>query len=257
MGDSEGQQKSASEASGLPAWVKPVGLLAIVVVLIVVARVFNLGEQLKALEGWIDGLGAWAPLVFIAVYIGATVLAIPGTPLTVAAGALFGALWGVVYVSIASTLGACICFIVARYLARDAVRRSLEGKPKFEKLDRMTEKQGALIVAITRLVPIFPFNLLNYGFGLTRVRFWHYALVSWVCMIPGTMLYVIGPAAVVEGLQRGEIPWVLVGVFVATIVALVIIVKFARSRLEEVREETPGVKADKSEEKNAEENEHG
>lgn len=214
-------------------WLKPVAVIVVVLALFVLARVFDAGQLLEDARAWIDGLGSWGPVAFALVYIGATVLAVPGTPLTVAAGVLFGAFRGVVLVSIASTVGASLCFLVARYVARDAVTEWLRGRPKFEKLDGLALRHGAVMVAVTRLIPLFPFNLLNYGFGLTRVPFWQYVLVSWACMLPGTVLYVVGPSAVAEGLRRGEVPWGLVGVLVLTAVVLYAVIRVARGKLED------------------------
>ena len=121
--------------------------------------------------------------------------------MTAAAGALFGSFWGVVYVNIAATIGAALAFLVARYWARRAVVNWLQGNARFQKLDALTSKHGAVIVAVTRLVPLFPFNLLNYGFGLTRVGFWTYLFWSWLCMLPGTVLYVVGTDAVLTALR--------------------------------------------------------
>jgi len=148
----------------------------------------------------------------------------------VAAGALFGSILGVISVSIASTLGASLAFLVARYFARDAVARWLSANEKFRRLDKMTEEHGAIIVALTRLVPIFPFNLLNYGFGLTRVRFWTYVFWSWLCMLPGTVLYVVGADAVIQAITEGKVPWALLGVILAFVVLLTFLVRHARRR---------------------------
>jgi uncharacterized membrane protein YdjX (TVP38/TMEM64 family) len=136
-------------------------------------------------------------------------------------------------VSIGSTLGASLAFLTARYLARDAVGRWLSGNEKFQRLDRLTEKHGAVIVAVTRLVPLFPFNLLNYGFGLTRVSFWTYLFWSWLCMLPGTIVYLVGTDAVIRAATTGEVPWIIVGVFVAALAAVILAVRFAKKRLQE------------------------
>ncbi|MDP7423361.1 MAG: TVP38/TMEM64 family protein, partial [bacterium] len=168
-----------------------------------------------------------------------------GSALTAGAGILFGSTLGVVCVSIASTLGAGLAFLVARYFARQSVEGWLAGNDTFRKLDEMTGRHGAIIVAITRLVPIFPFNLLNYGFGLTRVSFWTYVLWSWLCMLPGTVLYVVGADAITSGIAKGEIPWGLLGVLAAVIVVLVFLVKMAKNKIEddggdtEVEDELP------------------
>jgi uncharacterized membrane protein YdjX (TVP38/TMEM64 family) len=166
-------------------------------------------------------------------YAAAVVAALPGSALTVAAGALFGSVLGVIVVSIASTLGAALSFLVARYFARGAVAGWLSDKEKFRRLDRMTEEQGAIIVALTRLVPIFPFNLLNYGFGLTRVPFWTYVFWSWLCMLPGTVLYVVGADVVTKAVVQGEVPWLLVGALVAAAAVLAVLVRQARRKLQD------------------------
>ena len=206
--------------------------VVVIALLMVGAKVFGLGDRLGDLRDWIDGLGPLGAAVFIALYVIAVVAAIPGSALTVAAGALFGSLWGIIWVSIASTAGACCAFLIARYIARDAVVRWLSHNEKFRRLDRLTEDHGAVIVALTRLVPLFPFNLLNYGFGLTRVRFGTYFLWSWLCMLPGTVLYVVGADALTDGLSSGEIPWALVATLAGAALVLFFLVRIARKRLQ-------------------------
>lgn len=213
-------------------WVRPLLLGLALVAMLVAAKVFGLGVRLGELRTWILGLGAWGPVVFIALYAVAVVAAIPGSVLTIAAGAMFGSVLGVGVVSIASTLGAAMAFAVARWFARDSVARWLSRSEKFAKLDRMTNEHGAIMVAITRLVPLFPFTLLNYGFGLTRVPFRTYVLWSWICMLPGTILYVVGADAVTKGLAEGRVPWPLVGVVVAVSVILFFVVRRARRALQ-------------------------
>jgi uncharacterized membrane protein YdjX (TVP38/TMEM64 family) len=214
-------------------WVRPLGLVLAVVALLVVARAAGLGGRLGELRAWILGLGAWGPAVFVALYAVAVVAAVPGSVLTVAAGAMFGSVLGVVLVSVAATLGATGAFMVSRWFAREAVSRWLSGNEKFATLDALTERHGAIIVAITRLVPLFPFNLLNYGFGLTRVPLRTYVLWSWLCMLPGTVLYVVGADAVTKGLAEGRVPWALVGALVAVGIVLTLLVRRARRLLAE------------------------
>ena len=148
----------------------------------------------------------------------------------------------------ASTLGAALAFAVARWFARDSVTRWLGDNERFAALDRMTAEHGAIMVAITRLVPIFPFTLLNYGFGLTGVRFGTYVLWSWLCMLPGTILYVVGADAVTKGLAEGRVPWSLVGVVVAVAVGLTLVVRRARRSLQNTEPDQlaePGVSNDR------------
>ncbi|MBI1374371.1 MAG: hypothetical protein GC159_16765 [Phycisphaera sp.] len=221
------------------AWVKPAILLIVVVGLFVAAKVFHLGQYLTSARGWIESLGPWGPIAFIAIYVIACVAMVPGTVLTAAAGGLFGGLWGTVYVSIGSTLGATLCFVISRYFARDSIHQWLSGNERFARLDRLTESHGGWIVAITRLVPVFPFNLLNYGFGLTRVRLWHYVLLSWLCMLPGTVMYVVGADAIFKGIREGRVPWELVGVVGGVLALLTGLTWFARGKLRSVEQDTP------------------
>jgi uncharacterized membrane protein YdjX (TVP38/TMEM64 family) len=230
-----GMTEKKGKAQGL--W-RPIALIAVIVAMLVAARVFGIGEYIGALRDWIQSLGSLGPVVFVLLYAVAVVAALPGSALTVAAGALFGSVQGVIVVSIASTLGASLSFLVGRYFAREAVASWLSDKEKFQKLDQLTEQQGAIIVAITRLVPIFPFNLLNYGFGLTRVPFWTYVFWSWLCMLPGTVLYVVGADVVTKAVVQGEVPWPLVAALVATAAILTVIVRQARRRLQD-READP------------------
>src|SRR5262245_51294196 len=120
---------------------------------------------------WIEGLGFWAPLVFILGYVVATVAFIPGSLLTGASGYLFGLVYGTLYTFVGATLGSSAAFLVARYLARGWVERKIAGNPRFAAIDRAVGKEGLKIVVLLRLSPVFPFNLLNYSLGLTRVRF--------------------------------------------------------------------------------------
>ncbi len=217
---------------------KPIALIAVVVLLFALALTFDLGDRLAGLEAWIEGLGPWGPLAFIVLYVVATVAMVPGTGPSVIAGGLFGAIWGTVYVSIGSTIGAALCFLIARHFARDAAARWLRGRATFEKLDRLVETRGAWIVAITRLVPVFPYNLLNYGFGLTGVPFGTYVVVSWIFMIPGTLLYVAGGDALAQALREGRVSGTTIVLVGAVLASLVAIGYFARKRLRSTRTST-------------------
>jgi uncharacterized membrane protein YdjX (TVP38/TMEM64 family) len=216
---------------------RPIALLVFIIVILVLSYVFGIGEKLAALRGWIEALGALGPAVFILIYAGAVVAALPGSAITIIAGAIFGSVLGVIVVSIASTLGAAFAFLVGRYFARDAIAKWLSKRERFKKLDDLTEKHGAVIVALVRIVPIFPFNIVNYGFGLTRVRFWTYVFWSWVCMLPGTVLYVVGTDAISQAIIQKKVPWPLIGVLVGVGILLVVLVKFARRRLHEEDQE--------------------
>ncbi len=146
------------------------------------------GPWMTGALDWIAGLGALAPVAFIAIYIVACVAFVPGSILTIGAGVIFGVVRGSIYVSIAATLGATAAFLVGRYLAREWVSARLEGTAKFKAIDEAVGREGWKIVVLTRLSPVFPFNLLNYAYGLTRVSLRDYFLASWAGMIPGTIL---------------------------------------------------------------------
>jgi pyruvate/2-oxoglutarate dehydrogenase complex dihydrolipoamide dehydrogenase (E3) component/uncharacterized membrane protein YdjX (TVP38/TMEM64 family) len=211
---------------------RPILLLIVLIAFLVLAKVFNVGEKLGALRDWLVTLGPWGPLVFILIYIVAVVAALPGAAITIAAGALFGSVLGVILVNIGATIGASLAFLIGRYFARQAVVNWLSKSDKFQKLDQLTEEHGDIMVALTRLVPIFPFNLLNYGFGLTKVPFWTYVFYTWLCTLPGTILYVVGADAVAKALREGRIPWPLVGAFLVALVFLTLLVRSARRKLQ-------------------------
>ncbi|HBC40943.1 MAG TPA: TVP38/TMEM64 family protein [Pseudanabaena sp.] len=138
---------------------------------------------------WIESLGYVGGIIFILIYILATIAFIPGSALTLGAGTLFGVIWGSLYVFIGATLGAIIAFLIGRYLARDWISKKIQDNEKFAAIDRAVTHAGFKIVLLTRLSPAFPFNLLNYAFGVTGVRLKEYAIAS-IGMIPGTVMYV-------------------------------------------------------------------
>jgi len=213
--------------------IKPILLLVVVVAIIVISAKMGVGEKLGALQDWIRSLGVLGPLAFMVVYAVATVAALPGSALSIVAGAVFGPVLGVVTVIFAATLGASLAFLVSRYFARNSIEKWLEGNEKFRRLDELTARHGDIMVAITRLVPLFPFNLLNYGFGLTRVAFKTYVVWSFVCMLPGTILYVVGSAAVAEAVREGKVPWLLVVVVALILGIIVVLGRQARKKLKE------------------------
>jgi uncharacterized membrane protein YdjX (TVP38/TMEM64 family) len=226
------KKQGTTGARGKDIW-RLVLFAAVVLSLIVLARVFGLGERLQELRDWIAGMGNLGMAAYVGLYIVAVVAAVPGLPISIAGAAIFGAFKGVILVSIGSTLGASLAFLIARYLARDAVYRRLSENDKFRRLDRLTEQHGAVIVAITRLVPLFPFNLLNYGYGLTRIPFWTYAFWSWLCMLPGTIVYLVGTDALVTAATTGDVPWLIVGVFVVALAGVILAVRIASGKLKD------------------------
>jgi uncharacterized membrane protein YdjX (TVP38/TMEM64 family) len=214
-------------------------VLYIVIGLVVLAALIlggrKAGAYVPQFAQWVESLGVWGPVVFILGYAVATVAFIPGSLLTLAAGAIFGLAKGTVYTLIGATLGASAAFLVARYLARGAIERRIAGNPKFAAIDRAVGREGFKIVALLRLSPVFPFNLLNYALGLTRVSFLQY-LAACMAMLPGTLLYVyygkaagsLAEAASGAGVEKGAESWILLGVgLVATIVVTTFVTRLA------------------------------
>jgi len=140
-----------------------------------------------ALQRALRDAGAWGPLLYMAVYAAGTVLSLPGAILTLAAGAFFGPMLGAFYALTGATIGATVAFAIARYLASDWVARRAGGRTR--QLIEGVEQEGWRFVAFVRLVPLFPFNLVNYALGLTRIRMLDYALASYVFMLPGAFAY--------------------------------------------------------------------
>lgn len=221
--------------------VRLLAVLAIVVVAVVLAIRFDLPSLMREMLDWVQGQGAVGVIVFTAVYILATVLFIPGSILTLGAGFVYGVVMGTAYVSVASTLGAFAAFLVGRYAARGFVEQRVAENARFAAIDRAVAREGWKIVLLTRLAPVFPFNLLNYAYGLTAVRPGSYFLASWIGMLPGTVMYVyfgslaadlatLGGAA--EG--RSTIEWIarIVG-FAIAILVTVYVTRLARNALKQ------------------------
>lgn len=195
------------------------------------------GQHLPQFAAWVESLGALGPIVFILGYAVATVAFIPGSLLTLAAGAIFGLVRGTLYTFLGATLGAAAAFLVARYGARGWIERRIAGNPRFAAIDRAVGKEGFKVVALLRLSPIFPFNLLNYSLGLTKVRFRDYLLAS-VAMLPGTLLYVYygkaaGSLAAVAGgveAERGTGYWLTLGLGLAATIAVTTVITRLASR---------------------------
>jgi uncharacterized membrane protein YdjX (TVP38/TMEM64 family) len=207
---------------------------------------FNLQETLRNALQWISSLGIVSGLAFIGIYILATVAFLPGSILTLGAGVLFGIGWGTLYVFVGATLGATAAFLVGRYLARNWVSKKIDGNQNFRAIDRAVADEGFKIVLLTRLSPIFPFNLLNYAFGITGVSLRDYFLAS-IGMLPGTLMYVyIGSLAgdlarigTDSAPTNPALQWTIriVG-FIATVAVTLYVTRVARKALaEKVSEE--------------------
>jgi uncharacterized membrane protein YdjX (TVP38/TMEM64 family)/rhodanese-related sulfurtransferase len=177
-------------------------LVAALVIGIVVAAFYRDRLDLEAIQAWVAHAGVAAPLLFIASYALATVFFLPGSVLTLAGGALFGPILGTLFNLTGATLGATLAFLIARHLGADWVQRRIGGR--LARLKSGVEAEGWRFVAFVRLVPLFPFNLLNYALGLTRIRLWHYVAASFVFMLPGAIAYTYLGYAGREAVAGGE-----------------------------------------------------
>lgn len=231
------RNQPSSRPSPVLSLLKILAAIAGLVILILLGR--QLGSYVPQFAAWVESLGVWGPLVFISGYALATVAFIPGSLLTLAAGAIFGLVRGTIFVFFGASLGAAGAFLVARYVARSWVETKLESKPRFQTIDKAVAQQGRKIVFLLRLSPIFPFNLLNYALGLTKVRFVDY-LIACFGMIPGTFLYVyygkaLGSLAAVAGggqVDRDTGYWVVLALgLVATVGVTALVTRIAKKAL--------------------------
>jgi len=220
-------------------------LLAGIAVLVLLGR--SLGEYVPRFAAWVEALGALGPFVFVLGYAAAVVAFVPGSVLTLASGAIFGLFEGTVYVFVAAVLGSTGAFLLARYGARAAIERRIDGDARFAAIDRAVGREGRKIVFLLRLSPVFPFTLLNYALGLTRVGLTDYMMAS-IGMLPGTLLYVytgklIGDVAAVAGgveIERGPGSWAVLGVgLLATAAVTLVVTRLARRALDEATGSDP------------------
>jgi uncharacterized membrane protein YdjX (TVP38/TMEM64 family) len=219
-----------------------IGVLLVLMAGIALAVLYRDRFDVAALELWIQDAGVWAPLLFMAFYAVAAVLFLPGSVLTLAGGALFGPVLGTFYNLSGATIGAALAFLIARYLASDWVADKTGGRLK--QLINGVEDEGWRFVAFTRLVPLFPFNLLNYALGLTRIRFSHYLLATYICMLPGAIAYTYLGYAGREAVGGGEglIQKALLALALLAMVAFLprLIGKLRRGSMVECSQDSPG-----------------
>ncbi|MCJ8312880.1 MAG: TVP38/TMEM64 family protein [Saccharospirillaceae bacterium] len=164
-------------------------ILILLLLISIVVSLFIFRDQInfEAIQTWLKSLGYWAPVIFIMIYIISTVFFIPGSLLTLASGVLFGPIFGTFFTLIGATIGATISFMISRFLARDWIEK--KSGPRLNQLQRGVDKEGWRFIAMVRLVPLFPFSILNYALGLTRIRISVYVITSFICMAPGSLAY--------------------------------------------------------------------
>ncbi len=214
---------------------KLVGIGLVLLAVAVIAKVTGLTDyisldNLDALRGWIDGFGAIAPVVFVAVYAAAVVAFLPATPLTLLSGLVFGAAWGTLWAWVGATLGATLALLVGRYAARGLVESWKVDNKRVKKLDEGVEKHGWRMLLITRLVPVFPFSLQNYVYGLTKIRLGTYVLVTGICIVPGVIVYSFAGGSLATAQEDLTKTFVYLGVAAVFFVLISLIPAWIRKR---------------------------
>ena len=213
-----------------------IGLALVVAVAIV--RLTGLSEYisldgLNRLKDWINGFGVIAPVVFVALYAVATVAFLPGTPLSLLAGLVFGPVLGAVWAVIGATIGATLAFLVGRYAARGLVEDWTANNERIRKLDEGVERQGWRMLLITRLVPVFPFNLQNYAYGITGIGLLTYVLLSAICIIPGAAVYTFAGGSLASAQADLTRTFIYLGIAAVLFVVVSLIPGWLRKRNEE------------------------
>ena len=219
--------------------IRQLSLVAAIIGVLVILRSLPVESGIGLLTHWVDGKGIWGPVVFGLAYLVAALLFIPGSVLTLAAGAVFGLSMGTLVVSLSSTVAAALSFLIARHLARARVEEMAQGYPLFGAVDGAIGQAGWRMVALLRLSPLMPFSLGNYLYGLTAVPFWPYTLASWFAMLPGTFMYVyfghVGTLALSGGDSAGSTGKTIMTVvgLLATVVVTVYVSRLAGKAIKE------------------------
>ena len=226
---------SESKSSSVSPWQWALGAL-LLAALVAGWLLLPIKEWSDTFQSWIKDLGPWGWVIFAAVYIVGTVLLVPVSVLTIAAGLAFGLAIGFPLVVVSATIGATLAFLVARYLAHDKVESLMQKRPKFKAIQSAVSEGGWKVVALLRLSPVLPFNLQNYFYGITDVKLLEYVPATFVGIMPGTLLYVYlgaaGKAASGEG--GSTLKWVFFAIgLVVTVAVAVFVTKKAQAKLKE------------------------
>ena len=199
--------------------------------MVVVGRAIDVGSHLEAAQGWTAALGVLAPAAFVVVYVVATLLGVPGMPFTLLSPLLFGVGPAFVVMVVGSALSAALAFLIARYLARDALAERLAGTDGFARLSALVEEHDWAVIPVLRILPIAPFAVVNYGFGLTGISFWRYFGWSELAMVPMNAVLVLGAGLLFDATTRGTASWPLLGAAAAAALVLIGLAALGRKAL--------------------------
>jgi uncharacterized membrane protein YdjX (TVP38/TMEM64 family) len=207
---------------------KNIGIIVLIVVFIVILKLsgafqYISMENLLNLKKWIESFGILGPLVYIVLYIISTLFFLPGTPVTVLGGIVFGPVKGLLYTIIGAGIGLSLAFLTARYALRGSIEEKFANSSVFKKLDEGVKNEGWRILITTRLVPIFPFNVQNYVYGLTNISFIQYSVLSTIFIIPGTTALVFSAGAIAsgEGFSTKNLMFIAIGALLFVLVSLI------------------------------------
>ena len=199
--------------------------------MVVVGRAIDVGSHLEAAQGWTAALGVLAPAAFVVVYVVATLLGVPGMPFTLLSPLLLGVGPAFVVMVVGSALSAALAFLIARYLARDALAERLAGTDGFARLSALVEEHDWAVIPVLRILPIAPFAVVNYGFGLTGISFWRYFGWSELAMVPMNAVLVLGAGLLFDATARGTASWPLLGAAAAAALVLIGLAALGRKTL--------------------------
>ena len=205
-----------------------------IVVILVLNHIYGWSEylsdsdNLKFLSDMIQDHFVLAALIYIGLTVVAcVVLALPGVTFAILAGVIFGPWWGTLLCLIATTLGAIIAFIVGRFFLQDSIKPMIAKNALLKKvLFDDAGRSDIVLLAITRLVPLFPYNIQNFAYGITDISLAHYSLYTFIFMIPGVALYTIGTA----GFTSAENRWLYWGIAAALLVLVMFLGWYVRKR---------------------------
>ena len=192
----------SQENSNKGNWIKIIAFVAVIIAVFLFVKQMGYMEYFKdpqAIKEAVDGLGFWGPVVFIALWTASAVFLLPGGALGLVGGALFGPWLGTLYTIFGATIGAAAAFLAGKYVARDMVKGMVENNPKLQKIDKGVEEEGWRFLMLTRLVPIFPYNVQNYVYSLTAVDLFTYTWTTFVFMLPGSLAFSFAGGAVTSG----------------------------------------------------------
>ena len=199
--------------------------------MVVVGRAIDVGSHIEAAQGWTAALGVLAPAAFVVVYVVATLLGVPGMPFTLLSPLLFGVGPAFVVMVVGSAFSAALAFLIARYLARDALAERLAGTDGFARLSALVEEHDWAVIPVLRILPIAPFAVVNYGFGLTGISFWRYFGWSELAMVPMNAVLVLGAGLLFDATTRGTASWPLLGAAAAAALVLIGLAALGRKTL--------------------------